>query len=90
MGIEEVYFYSTHSGAEIDLFFIKNGKNWGVEIKYQDSPKKTKSLHACITDLELEHLWIIYPGDKDYVLDSNISVNSIKNIHQIRQIIDEI
>lgn len=90
LGSEEVYFYSTHSGAEIDLFFMKNGKNWGVEIKYQDSPKKTKSLHACITDLELEHLWIIYPGDKDYVLDSNISVNSIKNIHQIRQIIDEI
>jgi len=44
---EEIYFYATHAGAELDLFFVKNGKNWGIEIKYQDAPKKTKSLHAC-------------------------------------------
>jgi uncharacterized protein len=89
LGMEEVYFYSTHAGAEIDLFFMKNGKNWGVEIKYQDAPKKAKSLHACITDLELEHVWIIYPGDKDYNLDKNISAVSIRNIHQIKQRTDE-
>lgn len=68
---------------------MKNGENWGIEIKYQDSPKKTKSLHACLIDLELDHLWVVYPGDKDYILDTNISAISIKNIHQIKPIIDE-
>ena len=71
------------------MFFIKNGKNWGIEIKYQDAPRKTKSLHACLTDLELDQLWVIYHGDKDYMLDSNISVISIKNINQIKHVIGD-
>jgi len=87
---EEIYFYATHSGAELDLFFVKNGKNWGIEIKYQDAPKKTKSLHACMTDLELDHLWVLYPGDKDYMLDTNISVISIMNIDRIKTEISQL
>ena len=86
---EEIYFYSTHTGAELDLFFVKNGKNWGMEIKYQDAPKKTKSMHACMTDLELDHLWVVYPGDKDYILDTNISVVSIMNIDRIKSVISQ-
>jgi uncharacterized protein len=89
LSYEEIYFYATHSGAELDLFFVKNGKNWGIEIKYQDAPKKTKSLHACLTDLKLDHLWVVYPGDKDYILDTNISVISIMNIDRIKSVISQ-
>ncbi len=88
LGNEEMFFYATHSGAEIDLFIMRNGKNWGIEIKYQDAPKKTKSLHSCISDLELDHLWVIYPGEKDYILDEKISVISILNIKLIKHVID--
>lgn len=71
---EEIYFYATHSGAEIDLFFMRNGKNWGVEFKYQDAPVKTRSMYSCIEDLDLEHLFVVYPGDKQYQIDENITI----------------
>lgn len=71
---EEIYFYATHSGAEIDLFFMRNGKNWGVEFKYQDAPVKTRSMYSCIEDLDLEHLFVVYPGEKQYQIDENITI----------------
>jgi predicted AAA+ superfamily ATPase len=75
---EEVYFYATHSGAELDLLIRRNGKNWGIEFKYQDAPSKTRSMYSCIEDLNLEHLFVIYPGEKQYQLDERISVLPLK------------
>ncbi|MDF1570854.1 MAG: ATP-binding protein [Bacteroidales bacterium] len=71
---EEVFFYATHSGAELDLVFTRNGKKWGVEFKYQDAPAKTRSMYSCIEDLELEHLFVVYPGEKQYQVDGKITV----------------
>ncbi|MCF7730578.1 MAG: DUF4143 domain-containing protein [Akkermansiaceae bacterium] len=38
---EDAYFYAIHSGSELDLFFPRLGL--GVEIKYQDAPRLTRS-----------------------------------------------
>jgi predicted AAA+ superfamily ATPase len=77
---EETFFYATHSGAEIDLFFMRNGKNWGVEFKFQDAPGMTRSLHSCLKDLELEHVWIVYPGAINYSLHDRVTVTSLMNL----------
>ena len=74
----EIYFYATHSGAELDLLIRRNGKNWGIEFKYQDAPSKTRSMYSCIEDLNLEHLFVIYPGEKQYQIDEKISVLPLK------------
>jgi predicted AAA+ superfamily ATPase len=71
---EEMYFWSTHSGAEVDLFWQGGGENWGIEFKYADAPRLTKSMHIAMTDLELKHLWIVYPGKDRYQLAENITV----------------
>jgi hypothetical protein len=60
---EEVYFYSTHSGAEVDLFWQSNGKNYAIEVKFSDTPRLSRSLTTSINDLNIERAWIIYPGD---------------------------
>lgn len=70
----EAYFWATYSGAEIDLFFIKEGKRYGVEFKFNEAPKVTKSMRVAIKDLSLEHVWIIYPGENEYPVDEKISV----------------
>ena len=75
---EEINFYATHSGAELDLLIRRNGKNWGIEFKYQDAPSKTRSMYSCIEDLDLEHLFVIYPGEKQYQIDEKISVLPLK------------
>ena len=70
---EELYFWGTHTGAEIDLFWQSRGKNWGVELKYVDAPRITKSMKIAIQDLDLEHLWVVYPGKSEYKLSDNIT-----------------
>lgn len=82
---EEVFFYATHSGAELDLLFIRNGKKWGIEFKYQDAPAKTRSMYSCIEDLELEHLFVVYPGEKQYQLDEKITVLPLKQYGYVEE-----
>lgn len=77
---EELYFWSTHTGAEVDLFWQKNGKNWAIEFKYADAPKITRSMQIALDDLMLSHMWIIYPGKEDYKLSPKITVRALRNI----------
>ncbi len=77
---EELYFWQTHAGAELDLFWRHKGKNWGIEFKYSDAPKKTKSMEIALKDLELAHLWVVYPGKTSYKLDKKLSVVPLSDI----------
>jgi len=80
---EEVFFWAVHTGAELDLLFQKHGKLWGIETKYSDAPKITKSMISAIKELSLAHLWIIYPGKVSYPLSKNISVVPLKEFSKI-------
>jgi hypothetical protein len=44
----ECYFWSTQSGAELDLFLFKDGKRLGFEFKYSDAPGKTASMEIAL------------------------------------------
>ncbi len=77
-----IYFWKTHNGAELDLYWQAKGKKWGIEFKYSDAPKLTKSMNIAINDLSLSHLWVIYPGSEIYQLTENITVLPIKNISE--------
>jgi predicted AAA+ superfamily ATPase len=68
------YFWTTHSGAELNLLVMIGGKRYGFEFKYSDAPGQTRSMSVAIQDLKLEHLWVIYPGNQEYVLEEKISV----------------
>lgn len=70
----EVFFYGTHGGAELDLFWQEGNKKIGVEFKYMDAPRTTKSMHQSISDLNLDTLFIIYPGDRAYSLTEKVKV----------------
>lgn len=69
-----IFFWKTHAGAELDLFWQDKNKNWGVEFKYNDAPTTTKSMLSAVSDLNLEHLWVIYAGKDIYRLSSKITV----------------
>ncbi|MCK4401116.1 ATP-binding protein [bacterium] len=77
---EETFFWAVHTGAELDLVFAKKGKLWGVEVKYDEAPRLTKSMKFAMSELSLSHLWVIYPGAGNYQLDKNISAVSIEKI----------
>jgi len=71
---EAAYFWATHTGAELDLLLLKRGRRYGVEVKFQDAPRLTASMRIALTDLRLEHLTVLYPGDLRYDLDRRVAV----------------
>ncbi len=83
LGIAEAYFWATHGGAELDLFFFKDGKRYGLEFKYTEAPRTSKSMHSALDDLKLEHLWVIHPGEHTYPAASNITMLPLKHIGEI-------
>lgn len=80
---KEVYFYKTHGGAELDCLLIRNGKKYGFEFKYEDSPVVTKSMYIVFQDLKLEKLFVIYPGARTYPLAKGIEVVSLQHMKQV-------
>ena len=83
VGVTHPYFWRTHSGAELDLVWQAHGALWGMEFKYQDAPRMTKSIRAVLHDLPLQHLWIVYPGPDRYRLDNSVSVLPVAEISNI-------
>lgn len=77
---EQLYFWATHSGAEVDLFWTANGKNWAIEFKFEDAPRMTRSMHSALVDLELERLWVVYPGKDVYPLHEKVQTLPIQQV----------
>ncbi len=71
---DEVYFWATHAGAELDLLVFKDGRRFGVEIKRADAPRLTPSMRTALEDLKLDRLVVIYPGTKCYSLAEKVDV----------------
>ncbi len=77
---DDVYFWATHQGAEIDLVFTKGGRMYGVEVKRADAPTMTPSMRIALEDLKLERIAVIYPGDKRYSLHKKVEVVPFETI----------
>ena len=70
---DEVFFWATHNGAEIDLLLRKNGRLFGVECKRADAPKLTPSMRIALADLKLERIAVVFPGRRGYSLADRVS-----------------
>lgn len=73
----EVWFWATHSGAELDLFLLEDGRRIGYEVKYTDQPKITRSMQTAIDVLQLDELRIAYPGERAFPLAEKICTVSL-------------
>lgn len=69
----DFYYWRTHTGTELDLMVLKGGRKIGFEIKFSETPKMTRSMLSASEDLKLDHLYLIYKGDRTLTLDENIS-----------------
>jgi uncharacterized protein len=77
---DEAYFWATYAGAEIDLLLFKGGRRTGVEIKRADAPRLTPSMRSALTDLGLDRLLVVYPGERSYKLSENIEVIPVSRL----------
>ncbi|MEK6765741.1 MAG: ATP-binding protein [Planctomycetota bacterium] len=78
----QLYYWATYSGAELDMFFIVNGKRYGIEFKFSEAPDKTKSMTTAIESLKLNKLLIVYPGEKSWPVNKTISVCPIDKVEE--------
>jgi predicted AAA+ superfamily ATPase len=88
LGDRDSYFWGTYAGAELDLFAIRNGKRWGFEIKYNEAPTMTKSMHIALADLKLDRLWVIYPGKSSYPMHEKVECVGLVDIEKIRAVVE--
>jgi hypothetical protein len=79
-GERNAYFWATHAGAELDLMFMAHGRRYGLEIKYADAPRRTKSMGLACADLGLERLFVAYPGTASYSIDERMEVVGIREL----------
>jgi predicted AAA+ superfamily ATPase len=77
---ERFFFWRTHAGAEVDLFWQTQGKSWAVECKFADAPRISKGLYAALADLGLAHLWIVYPGSRSYARTPRVTVLPLADV----------
>lgn len=83
----QAYFWATYSGPKLDLLFFHRGKRYGVEFKFSEAPTAMRSMRAALTDLNLAHLWIVYPGRDSYPVETNITVLPLTEVQDIRKAI---
>lgn len=71
-GPEDLWFWATHGGAELDLLVASGTRREGFEFKYTDRPASTRSMHTAIESLKLDRLTVIYPGERRIPLAERI------------------
>lgn len=72
VGERNAFYWATQAGAELDLLLMIGGRRYGVEVKYSDAPRLSKSMQVAMEDLRLIRLYVVYPGSTRYRLGSNI------------------
>jgi len=69
---ERAFFWSVHSGAELDLLVTRGRSRIGIEIKRTTAPKVTRSMRTAAEDLDLAETVVIHAGAESYRLARNI------------------
>ena len=77
---DDVYFWATHNGAEIDLVFSKRGRMYGIECKRADAPVMTPSMRIALEDLKLARIAVIYPGKQRYLIHKQVEAVPFETI----------
>jgi predicted AAA+ superfamily ATPase len=77
---EECYFWSTYSGAELDLLVVRGRRRIGFEIKRTVSPKITPSMRQALKDLRLQRIEVIHAGEDTFPLEAKIRAVSLSRV----------
>ncbi len=71
--IRDPSFWSTHSGAELDLFATIGGRRLGFEFKRTDQPAMTASIRSSIDTLQLDHVFVVHAGKQRFAINRSVT-----------------
>jgi predicted AAA+ superfamily ATPase len=69
---EQCYFWSTHTGADLDLLIVQRGRRYGFEFKRTTAPRVTRSMRSALQDLQLTRLDVVHAGSETFPLAKKI------------------
>jgi uncharacterized protein len=79
---EEVFFWATHAGAELDLLIVRGRRRLGFELKRTAAPRMTPSIRAARDDLQLERVDVVYPGEHTFPLADRVRALALPRLHE--------
>lgn len=77
---EQVHFWATHTGAELDLLAKIGRRRVGFEFKRTSSPRTTRSMRSALEDLALDELNVVHAGEETYPLATRVRAISARRI----------
>ncbi|MFH1420181.1 MAG: ATP-binding protein [Planctomycetota bacterium] len=77
---QECFFWATHSGAELDLLWVRGRRRWGFEFKRTSSPRLTQSLRTAIETLRLQKAFLVHAGDETFPLHKQVTAVAAKRL----------
>ncbi len=80
---EECYFWATHTGAELDLVFVRGKKRLGFEFKRSPTPGLTPSMRIALEDLKLARLFVVHTGSKRYSLGDRVTAVPLQQLAKV-------
>ncbi len=79
---EDLYFWATHGGAELDLLVIRGNTRLGFEFKRTASPRVTPSIRTALADLKLDRVDVVYPGEQTFPLAERVRALALSGLMQ--------
>lgn len=83
----QLSFYRTASGAEMDVVAERGKQKIGFEIKFSSAPALSKGFWSAMSDLKLDHAYVIAPVENGYPLANNVDVVPAAELVQVMQAI---
>jgi predicted AAA+ superfamily ATPase len=77
---EEVFFWATHAGAELDLLVVRGRTRLGFEFKLTAAPRMTSSIHTALDDLRLDRVDVVYPGEHTFPMAEKVRALALSRL----------
>jgi uncharacterized protein len=69
---DEIFFWRTHTGAELDLLVVRGSRRLGFEFKRTTTPRVTPSMRSALADLNLDGLTVVHAGRNSFPLGPKV------------------
>jgi predicted AAA+ superfamily ATPase len=77
---DQVFFWATHGGAELDLLVVRGADRFGFELRRTSAPQRTRSMTVALQDLGLRSHDVIYPGTETWPMAPGIRAVGLPRI----------
>ena len=76
---DDCHYWATHRGAELDLLILAGDGRIGFEFQMTSAPGMTRSMHSALSDLRLDRIFLVFPGDTRFRLHERVDAVGLES-----------